>query len=90
MKYEVFADLSRRLSGQERAALFELLDSTIPDSGCVGSYTDDNDEVYFVLQSDSEEAARLQAERYIAAMIQAITPDIEYVLHLNPAMKEEK
>ena len=35
-RYSVYADLSRRLTKQERLAIFEALETSVPGSGCVG------------------------------------------------------
>ena len=58
MWFAVFANLSRRLTTQERTTLFEALDATVPDSGCVGPQNSQNDEVYFSVDAQSEAVAR--------------------------------
>jgi hypothetical protein len=36
MLWSVYADLSRHLTKEERAAVADALDELVPDSGCVG------------------------------------------------------
>ena len=61
MRYAVYADLSRPLTGRERSAVCEALDATVLDSGCVGRQKGPNDEVYFCVDAISEEDAKAQA-----------------------------
>lgn len=83
MQYAVYADLSRRLTEQERSALFEALDASVPGSGCVGLQKGLIDEVYFSLEAPSETTAGVQAERYMRAMLQKTELDVEYTLTLQ-------
>jgi hypothetical protein len=83
MRYAIYADLSRRLTEQERSALAEALDVSVPDSGCVGLQKGPNDEVYFSLEALSEAAARAQAEHYMNTMLQKVALSVEYALTLH-------
>lgn len=83
MRYGVYADLSRRLTEQERSVLFEALEASVPDSGCVGLQNGPSDEVYFSLEALSEAAASEQAQRYLSMMFQRVALSVEYALTLQ-------
>lgn len=83
IRYAVYADLTRRLTEEERSAIFAAIDSIVPDSGCVGLHKAPNDEVYFSLDATSEAAARDQAGTYINLVIQKAALDVGYKLELQ-------
>ena len=84
MEYAVYADLPRPLTKQERAAVFEALDETVPGSGCVGLHRGSKkEEVYFSLMAPSEPAAIAQADRYMREILHKATLEIEYTLGLQ-------
>ena len=80
MRYAIYADLSRRLTEQERSAFADALDASVPDSGCVGLQKGPTDEVYFSVEALSEAAARAQAEHYMSIMLQKVALNVEYAL----------
>lgn len=79
MPWNVFVDLTRRLSDVERRAVFDAVDAVVPDSGCVGPNRAGMDEVFFVVVADDEAAARARAAVLIARVFAraAITADYE-------------
>ena len=83
MQYAVYADLSRRLAEHERSTLFEALEANVPGSGCVGLQKCPNDEVYFVLEALSEEAASTQAAHCMSLILQKTLVEVEYELTLQ-------
>ena len=83
MRYAIYADLSRRLTEQERSALAEALEASVPDCGCVGLQKGPNDEVYFSVEALSEATARAQTEHYMTVMLQKVALSLEYALTLN-------
>ena len=83
MLYAVYADLSSPITTQERLALFEALDATVPGSGCVGPRKGPHDEVYFVVEALTEEEAREQAERFMNIVLQTAGLEIAYALTLQ-------
>lgn len=85
MRYAVFADLSRPLTGQEQSAVFEALEASVPDSGCVGRDTGPNDEVYFCVEAFSEEDASAQAAGYMSIVLARAGLDVEYTIALQTA-----
>ena len=83
MQYAVYADLSRRLTEQERSSLFEALDANVLGSGCVGLQKGPNDEVYFALEALNEAAASAQAVHGMKLILQKAAFDVEYALTLQ-------
>lgn len=83
MPYAVYADLSRALTRQERATLFEALDSTVPSSGCVGPQKGPHDEVYFSIDAPTKEEATEQAAGYMRIILEKAGLDTDYTLELQ-------
>lgn len=83
MQFAVYADLSRQLSQDERSAVCEALNSTVPDGGCVGLQKGQNDEVFFYVYAAAEEEAREQATRYMGILLRRSEVKVEYELHLQ-------
>jgi hypothetical protein len=83
MYYHVYADLSRTLTVEERHSLFERLDAIVPDSGCVGRDKRPNDEVYFCVETATEDKARAQAASYMTATLQRAGLDIDYTIEVR-------
>ena len=82
-RYSVYADLSRRLTKQERLAIFEALETSVPDSGCVGPQKRAEDEVYFVVEAPSDEEASALAAQYMNTVIKQAGVDAQYTLTLQ-------
>ncbi|WP_425618263.1 hypothetical protein NA78x_001966 [Anatilimnocola sp. NA78] len=85
MRYAVFADVSRRLTGQEQSAVCEALEVNVPGSGCVGRDKLVNDEVYFCVEASCEEDARARARDYMNTVLKHAGLDVQYTLSLQPA-----
>ncbi len=83
MRYHVYVDLSRRLTEQERSAVFEALERHVPDSGCVGPQNAPEDEVYFSVQASSDEEASAVAARYISIVLTHAGLDTHYTISLQ-------
>lgn len=84
LRYEVYAEISRRLTEAERGTLFAALDATVPGSGFVGHEKPSApDEVYFVVEAPSEEAANAQADAYMKVVLQVAKSDVHYRLTLH-------
>jgi hypothetical protein len=83
--YSVYADLSRPLTDQEQWAVFEALEASVPGSGCVGRQKQLNDEVYFCIEANSDEAARLQAASHADTVLKLAGLDVTYALELVPS-----
>lgn len=86
MCYSIYADLTRQLTRQERATLFEALDSTVPGSGPVGQQKGPHDEVYFSVDAPTKEKASEQAARYMGIILQKSGLDIDYTLTLQTSI----
>lgn len=71
MVWSIFADLERVLTEDERDAVFAALDELVPGSGCLGPNRCGDEEMYFTVESDSPEAARALAERWLERVIAA-------------------
>jgi len=83
MEYSVYADLSRPLMGEERSAVAEALDASVPESGCVGIQSGSNDEMYFCVEAGSDAEAEAQAVRYAEIVFREAGLDMEYTLTLQ-------
>lgn len=84
IRYEVYAEISRRLTELERSTIFAALDATVPNSGCVGHEKPSApDEVYFVVEAPSEATARAQADAYMRTVLQAAGSDVSFTLSLH-------
>ena len=84
MRFNVFADLSRPLTQEERSSLFASLDAIVPDSGCVGPHNGrPNDEVFFCVEAATENEARAQAASYMTATLQEAELDASYIIELQ-------
>ena len=83
MRYEVYADLSRRLTDEERLAVAEALETNVPDSGCVGPQNRDEDEVYFSVEASSDDEASALAAHYMNTVISHARVDVQYMLALQ-------
>jgi hypothetical protein len=71
MKWSVFADLERPLTADERGAVFAALEELVPDGGCVGPDRRGVEEVYFVVDAATPEAARAAAEAALGRVLEA-------------------
>jgi hypothetical protein len=83
MRYQVYADLSRRLTEEERSAVFEALEINVPDSGCVGPQNREEDEVYFSVEAPSDDKASALAAHYMNIVISHAGLDVQYMLALQ-------
>jgi hypothetical protein len=82
-RYDVYADLSRRLTDQERLAIFEALERSVPDSGCVGPQKGSEDEVYFVIEAPSDVEASALAAHYMNSVLKHAGVETEYTITLQ-------
>jgi hypothetical protein len=82
-QYAVYADLSRPLTGEERSAVFEAVEASVPGSGCVGRQSGPNDEVYFCVEAPGEDDARAQADAYMSTVLERARLGVEYMLSLQ-------
>jgi hypothetical protein len=71
MVWSIFADLERGLTDEERGAVFAALDELVPGSGCLGPNRHGDEEMYFVVEADSPEAARGAADEWLKRVIAA-------------------
>ena len=85
MIFNVYADLSRRLSMQERIIVSDALDSIVPGSGCLGSQGSPCDEVYFRVEAASLQEAREQALDFLNTMLEKLGSEIQFTLELTPS-----
>jgi hypothetical protein len=85
MRYAVFADMSRPLTGQEQSLVFEALEASVPGSGCVGRDKRPDDEVYFCVEALDERDARAQARDYMSIVLKRAGLNVEYTLSLQTA-----
>ena len=83
MQYAVFADISRPLTEQEQSAVFQGLETCVPESGCAGHQKGPNDEVYFCVEALSEAEARMLARDYLAVVLLRAGLAVEYTLSLQ-------
>jgi hypothetical protein len=84
--WSIYADLSRPLTHEERAAVGSALDDVVPSGGCVGLQNGPNDEVYFVVEAPSAIDARTAASRYVDVILdRARLADVGYEIHLQPS-----
>ena len=83
MRFEVYADLNRRLSAAERAGIAHALDLIVPGSGCVGEQRSSIEEVYFCIEADDEEQATSIAGQYMQQLLQDCRLNIECQIHLQ-------
>ena len=83
MRYSVYADLSRTLTKHERSAIVEALDTSVPNSGCVGPQKRSEDEVYFEVEAPSDEEASALAAHYMDLVLQLAGVDVQYMLALQ-------
>lgn len=83
MVFNVYADLSRSLSSQERHLLADALDSIVPGSGCVGGQGGPCDEVYFTVGAANIEEANVRASAYLNLLCKKIGSGIEYTIELT-------
>lgn len=83
MRFAVFADLLRPITTEEHAALFASVVKLSPDSGCLGLNRSGNFEMYFTVDSPTQEAARSTAEGYMSAVLAATSISLAYVLTLQ-------
>jgi len=83
VRHFVYADLSRRLTDEERLAVFEALETSVPDSGCVGPQKSEEDEVYFTVDAASDDEASALATHYINTVITLAGLDAQYTLTLQ-------
>ena len=82
-RYSVYADLSRRLRKQERLAIFEALETSVPGSGCVGPQKRAEDEVYFVVEAPTDEEASALAAHYMNIVLKQAEVEAQYTLTLQ-------
>ena len=82
-RYAVYADLSRQLTNQERLAIFEALETRVPDSGCVGPQKRAEDEVYFVVEAPSDDEASALAAHYMSTVLKHAGVKAQYTLTLQ-------
>lgn len=78
MRWSIFADLSRVLTDEERGDLFAALEGIVPDSGCIGPNRRGDEEVYFVVEAATAEAARLAASGFMDRVIEAAGVGVTY------------
>jgi hypothetical protein len=84
MRYNVYVDLSRCLTNQERSAVFEALETNVPDSGCVGPHKgEQQEEVFFRVEAPSDEEAGALAARYAAIVLKHSGLDTQYSVSLQ-------
>ncbi len=83
MIFNVYADLSRALSEYERDAIADALDSTVPDSGCVGLQGGPFDEVYFTVTAANLDDARKRALTDMNTVLEQLQMEIEFSLELT-------
>lgn len=83
MQFTVYADLSRTLTPHERSTLLEALDRIVSSSGCVGDQGGATDEVYFVVESPSLEAASNLASRYMDRILEEAALNVAFSLDLR-------
>ena len=83
MNYSVFGGLSRPLSNEERSAIFDALETCVPDGGCVGPRSTPEDEVWFEVDAPSDEEASALAEHYMNIVITRSEVDVQYDITLQ-------
>ena len=83
MQYDVYVDMSRPLTVAERFDIFEALDAHVPHSGYVGLDKGPNDEMFFVVNADSDAEAVAQATRYAAMAIRESGVDVQYTVAMH-------
>ena len=83
MTFNVHADMARRLTIEERQAVFAALDELVPDSGCVDGSRNPGDEVHFRLQAPSIEKAQTLAADHVKAVLARAGVDCEWTVTLT-------
>jgi hypothetical protein len=81
--WSVSADVSRLLTEAERTAIADALDDIVEGGGCVGLQKGTTDEIYFVVDLASEEAARAEAIRCVDLALRKANVSISYVMNLR-------
>ncbi|HET8669474.1 MAG TPA: hypothetical protein VFM05_02270 [Candidatus Saccharimonadales bacterium] len=82
-RYDVYADLSRQLTNEERRAIFEALETIVPGSGCVGPQKRAEDEVYFMVEAPSDDEASALAAHYMNTVLKHAGVEAQYTLALQ-------